>query len=95
MNAWSSCDPPRNRKQVRIQPYNLVSATKSQEQKIPSLPSSVPHTGVLAQVMHMRTEASGSQVCARSVEAAPESMRVLATDQLMWKGMPLVILHLS
>ena len=42
--------------------YNLVSAMKSQEQKIPSLLSSVPHTGVLAQVMHMCTEASGSGI---------------------------------
>lgn len=77
MNAQSGCDLPRNRKQV----YNLVSAKKRHEQKIPSLPSSVPRTDVLAQVMHMCKDTSGSQAYVRAVEAAPEPMCVLATDQ--------------
>ena len=77
MNAQSSCDLPQNRKQV----YNLVSARKISEEKIPSLPSSIPSTDVLAEIMHMCKDTSASQAYVRSVEAAPEPMCVLATDQ--------------
>ena len=72
VNAKSGCDLPRNRKQVYNLNYNRPQTT---------LPKSIPRTDVLAQVMLMCKETSGSQAYVRSVEAAPEPMRILATDQ--------------
>ena len=72
VNAKSGCDLPRNRKQVYNLNYNRPQTT---------LPKSIPRTDVLAQVMLMCKETSGSQAYVRSVEAAPEPMCILATDQ--------------
>ena len=77
MNAWSGCDLPRNRKQV----YSLNSAMKSSQLKFASVSSGISRIDVLAQVMQMCKETSGSQAYVRSVEAAAEPMCVLSTDQ--------------
>ena len=41
----------------------------------------VQRSDVLARVMHMRKESVGSEVFVRSIEAAPEPMCILASDQ--------------
>ncbi len=76
MGANSACDLPRNRKQV----HNLKYSAKSHS-KLPST-SSFPRADILAHVMQMCKESSSSNTAfVRSVEAAPEPMCVLATDQ--------------
>ena len=78
MNARSGCDLPRDRKQV----YNINSAAKNHGQgSLSAALKTLPRTDVLAQVMQMCKETSGSQAYIRSVEAAPEPMCILATDQ--------------
>ena len=68
MNAKSGCDLPRNRRQI----YNAKQAT---------IPNSAPRQDTLAQVMQMCKDTSGTDAFMRSVEAAPEPMCVLATNQ--------------
>ena len=78
VGAQSGCDLPRNRKQV----YNLNYAGKSRQTPSGSSSSSnIPHTDVLAQVMQMCKESSDSRKFVRSVEAAPELMCILTSDQ--------------
>lgn len=74
MGARSGCELPRNRKQV----YNLKSTINNQVQGVAS--KAMPHSDVLAEVMLMCKDSS-EQAYVRSVEAAPEPMCVLATDQ--------------
>ena len=70
MNAKLGCDLPRDRRQV----YNL----KKQQSK----PATKPSPDSLADVMRRCKEtSSGSEAFIRSVQAAPEPMCVLATDQ--------------
>ena len=76
LGAQSGCDLPRNHKQI----YNLNYAKKYQHLSS-SASSSIPHTDVLAQVMRMCKESSGLSAFVRSVEAAPEPMCILASDQ--------------
>ena len=73
MNAKSGCDLPRDRKQV----HNLKYASKTS----PCISTNIPPTDVLAQVMQMCKESSGSDAYVRSIEAAPEPMCVVSTDQ--------------
>ena len=73
MNAKSGCDLPRDRKQV----HNLKYASKN----IPCTSANIPPADVLAQVMQMCKQSSGSDAYVRSVEAAPEPMCVVTTDQ--------------
>ena len=73
MNAKSGCDLPRDRKQV----HNLKYASKN----IPCTSTNIPPADVLAQVMQMCKQSSGSDAYVRSVEAAPEPMCVVTTDQ--------------
>ena len=69
VGAQSGCDLPRNRKQV----YNLNYAKKSSHSgSSSSLCGNVQRTDVLAQVMQMCKESTGSGMFVRSVEAAPE-----------------------
>lgn len=78
MGANSACDLPRNRKQVHNLKYTYSGKNH------PNLPStsSLPRTDVLAHVMQICKESSNSgAVFTRSVEAVPEPMCVLATDQ--------------
>lgn len=73
MGAKSACDLPQSRKQAE----NLKYSTKN-----PSPTSSISHADVLAHVMQLCKESTGSDaVFVRSVEAAPEPMCVLATYQ--------------
>lgn len=76
MNAKSGCDLPRNRKQV----HNLKYASKSP----PCSSASISPTDVLAQVMQMCKDSSGCEAYVRSVEAAPEPMCVVTTDQQLF-----------
>ena len=57
IGARSACELPRNRKQV----YNIKAAVKSLPLQTPSTTNSVARTDVLAQVMLMCKESSGSQ----------------------------------
>ena len=78
MDARSLCDLPRNRKQV----YNInCTAKRHAESRLVSTSSNISCTDVLAQVMQKCKEAPSSQAYIRAVEAAPEPMCVLATDQ--------------
>lgn len=77
MNAQSGCDLPRNRKQV----YNFKFAVKNQPHGTSASAKPVSRTDLLAQVMLMCKESSGLQAYVRSVEAAPEPMCILTTDQ--------------
>lgn len=78
MEARSPCDLPRNRKQV----YNINCAAKRcVESSLLSTSPTISRIDVLAQVMQKCKETVGSQAYIRSVEAAPEPMCVLATDQ--------------
>ena len=76
MSARSACDLPRDRNQV----YNIKAVKKSRALQA-TTPSGISQTNVLAQIMLMCKESSGSQAYVRSVEAAPEPMCVLATEQ--------------
>ena len=73
MNAKSGCDLPRDCKQV----HNLKYASKT----TPCTSINIPPTDVLVQVMQMCKESSGLDAYVRSVEAAPEPMCVVCTDQ--------------
>ena len=73
MNAKSGCDLPRDRKQV----HNLKYASKTR----PCTSTNIPSTDVLAHVMQICKESSGSDAYVRSVEAAPEPMCIVSTDQ--------------
>ena len=77
VGAKSGCDVPRNRMQV----YNLNYAKKKSHLSSSSLPSGIQRTDILAQVMHMCKESTDSGMFVRSVEAAPEPMCILASDQ--------------
>ena len=79
MSARSGCDLPRNGKQV----YNFKSAIKNKPQpgEESGAPKTISRTDVLAQVMLMCKESAGSQAYVRSIEAAPEPMCILMTDQ--------------
>ena len=70
MNAKYGCYIRRYRKQV----HNLKYASKSTS-------ANIAPTDVLAQVMQLCKESSGSDAYVRSVEAAPEPMCVVSTDQ--------------
>ena len=78
MGAQSGCDLQRNRKQV----YNLNYAKKNSHSSCCSSPcGNLQRTDVLAQVMQMCTDSANSGMFVRSVEAAPEPMCILASDQ--------------
>ena len=75
MNAKSGCDLPRDRRQI----YNAKMASKSRADEVSK---SDYRKDTLAQVMQMCKDSSSStDAFIRSVEAAPEPMCVLATDQ--------------
>ena len=77
MQAKLSCDLPRDRRQI----YNFKSANKVMLEK-QSMTSGIPRSDTLAHVMSQCKEtSSGSDAFIRSVEAAPEPMCVLATNQ--------------
>ena len=77
MQAKLSCDLPRDRRQI----YNFKSAHDVKLEK-QSIASGLPHSDTLAHVMRQCKEtSSGSEAFIRSVEAAPEPMCVLATNQ--------------
>ena len=76
MSASCACDLPRDHKQV----YNIKAVKKSRALQA-TIPSGILQTDVLAQIMLMCKESSGSQAYVRSVEAAPKPMCVLATEQ--------------
>lgn len=74
--ASSACDLPRNRQQI----HNLKYSAKNHSDLQTS--SGSQWTDVLAHVMQMcKDSANSDSVFVRSVEAAPEPMCVLATDQ--------------
>ena len=75
MNAKSGCDLPRDRRQI----YNAKMASKASADKTSK---SDCKKDTLAQVMQMcKDTCSSTDAFIRSVEAAPEPMCVLATDQ--------------
>lgn len=75
MKADRSCDLPRNRRQI----YNMKSISKVDST---SLAHNMPRNDTLAQVMMMCKETvSSSDAFVRCVEAAPEPMCILATNQ--------------
>ena len=75
MNAKSGCDLPRDRRQI----YNAKMASKASADKTSE---SDCKKDTLAQVMQMcKDTCSSTDAFIRSVEAAPEPMCVLATDQ--------------
>lgn len=77
VGASSSCDLPRDRRQL----YNLKHSTKLKESKHNS-GCSLPLKDVLAEVTQMCKDNEGSEhKFIRSIEAAPEPMCVLSTDQ--------------
>ena len=77
MRAKLSCDLPRDRRQI----YNFKSANKVKFES-QSMTSGIPHSDTLAHVMSQCKEtSSGSDAFIRSVEATPEPMCVLATNQ--------------
>ena len=77
MNAQSSCDLPRNRRQV----YNFKNADKVKKENAVMTPG-IPKSDTLAHVMSTcKQTATSSSAFIRSVEAAPEPMCLLATDQ--------------
>ena len=79
MRAKSGCDLPRNRRQI----YNTKQAIKTKSENQSGLiPGSISRSDTLAQVMQVRKEMSSSMdAFVQSVEAAPEPMCVLATNQ--------------
>lgn len=75
MNAKSGCDLPRDRRQI----YNAKKASKAY---VEGASLSDYKKDTLAQVMQMCKDTSSStDAFVRSVEAAPEPMCVVATDQ--------------
>ena len=80
MEAHSSCDLPRNRRQI----YNMKHSANVKKEKS-LLPSSVPRTDMLACIMQMCKDTfSTTEAFIRSVEAAPEPMCVLSTDKQLY-----------
>ena len=79
MRAKSGCDLPRNRRQI----YNTKQAIKTKSENQSGLiAGSISRSDTLAQVMQVCKETSSSMdAFVRSVEAAPEPMCVLATNQ--------------
>ena len=75
MEAKLSCDLPRDRRQV----YNFKSAHTTKQQS--SCTAEIPRSDTLAHVMRECKEASGDEAFIRSVQAAPEPMCVLTTNQ--------------
>ena len=76
MQAQSSCDLPRDRRQV----YNFKKAEKvKQEDSL--MTSGISRNDTLAHIMNTCKQGSGVNAFIRSVEAAPEPMCLLATDQ--------------
>lgn len=77
MQAKLSCDLPRNRRQV----YNLKSASKVLNEGA-STSKGTLRSDTLAQIMNTCKQTSSSNdAFIRSVEAAPEPMCLLATNQ--------------
>ena len=77
MEAKLSCDLPRDRRQI----YNFKSAHEAKHQKS-SIPTGMPRSDTLAHVMRECKESSSAgEAFIRSVQAAPEPMCVLATNQ--------------
>ena len=77
MEAKLSCDLPRDRRQI----YNFKSAHKAKHQKS-SIPTGMPCSDTLAHVMRECKESSSAgEAFIHSVQAAPEPMCVLATNQ--------------
>ena len=76
MNAQSSCDLPRDRRQL----YNIKNAEKLKQESCIMAPG-VSRTDTLAHIMNTCKQENGINAFIRSVEAAPEPMCVLATDQ--------------
>lgn len=75
MSAKSSCDLPRNRRQI----YNAKQTSKKDDE---SQSKSVNCSDTLAHVMQLCKETSSSkEAIVHSVVAAPEPMCVLATNQ--------------
>ena len=75
MEAKLSCDLPRDRRQV----YNFISAHAAKPQS--SYATEIPRSDTLAHVMRVCKETSGDEAFIRSVQAAPEPMCVLTTNQ--------------
>ena len=61
--------------------YNLYAKKNSHVSSGYSLCGNVQRTDVLAQVMQMCKDSANSGMFVRSVEAAPEPMCILASDQ--------------
>ena len=77
MEAHSSCDLPRDRRQI----YNLKRKSVTEKENA-LLPPSVLKTDTLACIMQKCKDTySSTDAFIRSVEAAPEPMCVLSTDQ--------------
>ena len=76
MEAKLSCDLPRDRRQV----YDFNSAHGAKHES--TCASGIPHSDTLAQVMkECKETSSGDEAFIRSVQAAPEPMCVLTTNQ--------------
>ena len=80
MGAHSSCDLPRNRRQI----YNMKqNATLVKEKS--GFPSSVARNDTLACIMQQcKDTSSTTEAFIRSVEAAPEPMCILCTNQQLY-----------
>lgn len=87
MQAKLSCDLPRNRRQI----YNFKSANKVNLVK-DSMSSGISQSDTLTHVLHQCKEtSSSSDAFIRSVEAAPEPMCVLATNQQILCDLQLIL----
>lgn len=77
MEAKSSCDLPRNRRQV----YNLKKAYKEKKESA-VMTTGISRSDTLAHIMNTcKQTSSNASAFIRSVEAAPEPMCLLATNQ--------------
>ena len=76
MHAQSCCDLPRDRRQV----YNFKNAEKVKQESC-VMAHGISQTDTLAHIMNTCKQENGINAFIRSVEAAPEPMCVLATDQ--------------
>ncbi len=76
MQAQSGCDLPRDCSQV----YNFKSSARLQNES-GLMTKGIPQTDTLAHIMNLCKQEKGSSASIRSVEAAPEPMCLLATDQ--------------
>lgn len=77
MGAHASCDLPRDRRQI----YNMKQCT-FREREVYMYPPSIPRNDTLACIMQLcKDSSSTSSAFIRLVEAAPEPMCVLCTNQ--------------